>query len=343
MSECRECRERRERKPTIAVLIGRSNYPRMLSPDAWDRMRRFADVIEHPGEQPAGHADLLALLPAADACLTSWGVAPLDAEVLAAATRLRMMAHMGGSVKRFVSQAVWERGMRVTSAGPALAEDVAVTTVGLMIVGMKRLWPLAQSVRAGGWRESRHWPSRELRHKAVGIVGASQVGRHLIRLLKPFEPDVLLYDPFVKTADAAALGVQKVELDELLQRVNILTLHAPSKPDTFRLIDAHRLALLKDDALIINTARGDLIDERALIAELSKGRFFAFLDVTDPEPPAIDSPLRHLENVVVLPHLAGCIEDCTHMGDMAVEELRRFCAGEPAMYEIRPEMLSRIA
>lgn len=334
--------ERSEHKPTIAVLIGRSNYQRMLSPDAWDRMRRFADVIEHLGEQPAGHADLLTLLPAADACLTSWGVAPLDAEILAVATRLHMMAHMGGSVKRFVSQAVWERGVRITSAGPALAEDVAVTSVGLMIVGMKRLWPLAQHVRAGGWRESRYWPSRELRHKAVGIVGASHVGRHLIHLLKPFEPDVFLYDPFVKTADAAVLGVQKVELDELLQRVDILTLHAPSKPDTFHLIDAHRLALLKDDALIINTARGDLIDEQALIAELSKGRFFAFLDVTDPEPPAIDSPLRHLENVVVLPHLAGCIEDCTHMGDMAVEELRRFCAGEPAMYEIRPEMLSRI-
>jgi phosphoglycerate dehydrogenase-like enzyme len=109
------------------------------------------------------------------------------------------------------------------------------------------------------------------------------------------------------------------------------------------MLNAERLKLMKDDALIINTARGDLIDEAALIAELSRGRFFAFLDVTDPEPPALDSPLRRLDNVVVVPHLAGCIEDCSKMGEMAVEELRRFFAGEPPIYQITPEMFARIS
>jgi phosphoglycerate dehydrogenase-like enzyme len=100
---------------------------------------------------------------------------------------------------------------------------------------------------------------------------------------------------------------------------------------------------MKDDALLINTARGSLIDEAALVAELSQGRFFAFLDVTDPEPPAADSPLRHLDNVVVTPHLAGCIEDCGRLGEMAVEELRRHFAGEPPLYEVTAGMLARIA
>jgi phosphoglycerate dehydrogenase-like enzyme len=100
---------------------------------------------------------------------------------------------------------------------------------------------------------------------------------------------------------------------------------------------------MKDDALLINTARGTLIDQPALETELRKGRFFAFLDVTDPEPPAADSPLRTLENVVVMPHLAGCIEDCSKMSEMAAEELRRFFAGEPPLYQITPEMFSRIA
>src|SRR4029453_12539980 len=125
--------EGRAAKPRVAVLIGRNHYRRMLSPAAWDRLRECADVIEHMGDEPATRTDLLALLPRADACLTSWGVAPLCAEVMAAAPRLRMMAHMGGSVKRFVSEAVWARGMRVTSAGPALAEDVAATTLCLII------------------------------------------------------------------------------------------------------------------------------------------------------------------------------------------------------------------
>ena len=83
-----------------------------------------------------------------------------------------------------------------------------------------------------------------------------------------------------------------------------------------------------------------MFDEPALVVELSRGRFFAFLDVTDPEPPAADSPLRRLPNVVVTPHLAGCIENCTRMGEMAVEELRRFFAGEPPIYEVTPERLA---
>lgn len=330
-------------RPTVAVLIGRNHYRRMLSQTAWNKLHRLANVIEHSGAEPATKADLLTLLPPADACLTSWGVAQLDAEVIAAAPRLKMMAHMGGSVQRFVSQALWARKVRVTTAAPVLVEDVAITTLGLMIVGMKRIWPLGQHVREGGWRESPYWPARELRHKQVGLVGASNVGRHLIRLLEPFQVQILLYDPFVTPEAAAELGAQKVELPELLQRADILTLHAPAKPETDQLINAAGLARLKDDALIINTARGSLIDEPALITELRKGRFFAFLDVTDPEPPAIDSPLRRLENVVVLPHLAGCIEDCTHMGEVAVEEIRRFFAGEPPLHQILPEMLDRVS
>jgi phosphoglycerate dehydrogenase-like enzyme len=253
------------------------------------------------------------------------------------------MAHMGSSVTRFVSDSLWQRGVRVTTAAPALARDVAVTTLGLMLVGLKRIWPLGQHVRAGGWRESPYWPSRELYGKTVGIIGASHVGRHLIELLRPFDVRVLLYDPYVSPEDAALLGVSKAGLDDLLRQSDVVSLHAPAKPETYHLLDAGRLALMKDDALIINTARGTLIDEEALIAELSWGRFFAFLDVTDPEPPAAGSPLRRLDNVVVTPHLAGCIEDCGRMGEMAVEELRRHFAGEPPLYEVTAEMLSRIA
>ena len=238
---------------------------------------------------------------------------------------------------------MYKRQIHVTSAGPALARDVAETTLGLMIVGLKRIWPLGQHVREGGWRESAHWPSRELHGKTVGIVGASNVGRHVIELLRPFGAQVLLYDPYVSDARAAQLGAAKVEMDELARRADIVSLHAPAKAETYHLLNGGRLALMKDDALLINTARGTLIDEAALVKELSRGRFFAFLDVTDPEPPAADSPLRQLDNVVITPHLAGCIEDCSRMGEMAVEELRRFFAGEPPLYEVTLDLLTRVA
>ena len=330
-------------KPTVAVTIGQNHYQRMMSRAAWEALADFATVIHHTGPEPATKADLLALLPAADACITGWGVARLDADVIAAAPRLRAMAHMGSSVKRFVSEALWQRGIHVTSTAPVLARTVAETTLGLMIVGMKRIWPLGQHVRSGGWRESNYWPSRELHGKTVGIVGASHVGRHVVRLLRPFGVRILLYDPYVSETEAEELGAALVGLDDLVRRSDIVSLHAPAKEDTYHMLDARRLALMRDDALLINTARGALIDEAALIAELSKGRFFAFLDVTDPEPPAADSPLRRLDNVVVTPHLAGCIEDCSPLGEMAVEELRRFFAGEPPLYQVTPDMLHRIA
>ncbi len=334
------------RRPVVAVAIGRSNYPRMFSDAAWAALESFAQVRHHPGEQPADHDDLLGLLADADAVITSWGVARLDADVMAAAPRLRAMAHMGSSVKRFVSDAFWERDPHLTSAGVTLARDVAETTLGLMIVGMKRIWPLGRHVAEGGWRDSPvwdRWEARELLRKQVGIVGASNVGRHVIRLLDPFEVDIMVADPFLSDSDAADLGVEKVELPELLERCDVLSLHAPANPATHHMIDATGLALMKDDALIVNTARGDLFDEEALIAELSKGRFFAFLDVTEVEPPPVDSPLRQLDNVVVTPHIAGCIENCNRMGELAVEELRRYFAGEPAVYRITREMFDRIA
>jgi phosphoglycerate dehydrogenase-like enzyme len=315
----------------------------MFDDAAWEVLDRFAAVIHHPGGEAADKDGLLALLPQADAVITSWGTAPLDEDVIAAAPRLRAMAHMGGSVKRFVSPALWTRGIQVTSAAPALARDVAETAVGLMLVGAKRIWPLSAHLRDGGWRESAAWPSRELHASVVGLVGAGHVGRHVIRLLKPFDADILLADPFVTAEDARELGVELTDLDELVRRADIVSLHAAANPQTYHLLDGSRLAMLKNDAVLINTARGTLIDEAALIVELQKGRLFAFLDVMDPEPPMLDNPLRSLPNVVLTPHLAGCIDDCSRMGAMAVEELRRFFGAEPPINPVAPDMFDRIS
>jgi phosphoglycerate dehydrogenase-like enzyme len=331
-------------RPVVAITIGRDHYARMFNDAAWRGLDTFADVIHHPGPAPADKSALLALLPAADACITSWDVAALDADIVAAAPRLRAMAHMGGSVARFVSPAVWARGIQVTSTASALARDVAETTVGLMIVGAKHIWPLNQLVHEGGWRTGPAWPARELHSSVVGLIGAGNVGRHVIELLRPFRTrQILLYDPYVSDEEAVQMGVTKTDLPELVRRASIISLHAPAKADTWHMVDHALLAAMQDNTVIINTARGALIDETALIDELAKGRLFAFLDVTDPEPPLPDSRLRQLPNVVVTPHLAGCIHDCSHMGELAVEELRRFFAGEPPLFPVTPDQFGRIA
>ena len=333
-------------RPVVAVAIGRSHYRRMFSARALADLEAAAEVVHHEGGEPAAKADLLELLGDADACVTSWGVAPLDAEVVAAAPRLGHLAHMGGSVKRFVSAAVWERGIRVTSASVTLARDVAETTLGLMIVGRKRIWPLGQHVRDGGWRDSPtwdRWGARELARSTVGLIGAGSVGRHVIGLLAGFEADILVYDPYLTDTEASRLGVRKAGLHDLAERSDVVSIHCPHNEATHRMIDAGVLGRLKDGAVLINTARGGVIDEAALIEELQTDRIFAFLDVTDPEPPAPDSPLRRLDNAVVTPHIAGCIENCHRMGELAAEEVRRYLAGEPAVNEVTPDMLDRIA
>lgn len=333
-------------RPVVAITIGQAHYRRMFSAAALEDLAAAADVVHHPGDEPASQQELLSVLASADACITGWGVAQLDADVVAAAPRLGHMAHMGGSVKRFVSDAVWARGIRVTSAAITLARDVAETTLGLMIVGRKRIWPLGHHVRDGGWRDSSawdQWDARELHRSTVGLVGAGNVGRHVIDLLSPFSVTVLVADPYLSDEEAESLGVERVVLAELMERSDVVSIHAPDTAQTRHMVGADELRRLGDGAVLINTARGGIIDEAALIDELSTGRIFAFLDVTDPEPPAPDSPLRHLENVVVTPHIAGCIDNCHRMGELAVEEVRRYLAGEPAVNEIRPDMFDRIA
>ena len=332
--------------PVVAITIGRSHYRRMFSDAALADLAGAAHIVHHTGDEPASKQDLLGVLAQADACITSWGVAPLDAEVLAAAPRLGHLAHMGGSVKRFVSEAVWERGIRITSASVALARDVAETTLGLMIVGRKRIWPLGNHVRDGGWRDSpawNRWDARELSRSTVGLIGVGNVGRHVIELLAGFETTILAADPYLGDDEAQRLGVERVELAELMDRCDVVSIHAPANDETTHMIGADLLGRLGDGAVLINTARGSIIHEAALVDELATGRIFAFLDVTDPEPPASDSPLRSLENVVVTPHIAGCIENCHRMGEMAVEEVRRYLGGQPAINEVSSDMLDRIA
>ena len=330
-------------KPVIAITIGKKYYSRMISDESIRILESFADVRHTGTEDPADINEMKRLLDGADACITSWEVAPLDAEIMAEADNLEAVVHMGGSVKRLVSDALFKKGVKVFGASPVLAETVAETALGFMIIGMKKGWEIAAVVKDGGWRDCACWPPRELRGKTVGIIGASQVGRHVIKLLKLFNVNILVYDPFLSKEDAALMNVKRVSMIELATESDVISLHAPVNENTKQMLNSDIFKVMKDDALIVNTARGALIDEPALIKELSAGRFYAVLDVSDPEPPAEDSPLRKLSNVTLFPHFAGCIEDCSDMSLRAAEELKRFFSGEAALYEITREMFDRIS
>ena len=330
-------------RPLVVVLTDTNMAQRVMSQQAWGKLASFAEVRRNPSHHPLAGTELAELLSGADGCMTAWGSRPMDAAAMSQAPQLRIIAHSAGSVKPIVTDTVWERGIVVTSAAPAIAVDVAETTLALMIVSIKRVFQLNRDTHAGYWRNGPGSQSQEMNGKFVGLIGAGHVGRRVIELLKMFEVRILVYDPYITEQQAQAMGVTKVSLEELLTQSDIISLHAPATAEAKHLLNAGNLKLIKEGAVFINTARGHCIDEKALINELETGRFFACIDVTDPEPPAADNRLRQLDNVVLTPHIAGCITNCTRLGELAAEELRRFFANESPLYPVTCEMLNRVA
>ena len=179
----------------------------------------------------------------------------------------------------------------------------------------------------------------------IGVIGGGWAGKHYIKLLRNFYVDVLLYDPFISAEAAKALGAEKVELETLLKEADIVSIHAPSIPSTYHMINADSLKLMKKDAVLINTARGTIIDEAALYEHMKNGGLkYACIDVFDPEPPAKDNPLLTLDNVIVTPHLAGLARNgLKRIGTFVCEELTHFLNGETVRGEVTREMLARMA
>jgi len=292
---------------------------------------------------PRAHA----LLPDTEIVIGHWRCPPLDAAMLEQAPRLRLFAYAAGTVKDIVTDAVFDRKIRVTSGAKANAEPVAeFTLAAILFAGKDALWrrdrlrdPALAGVRQHSDVMVGNWD------KKIGIVGASMVGRRVIQLLHPFPHlEVLVYDPFLSEAEAAQIGVTKVELDELCASVDVLSIHAPALPETEHMIGAAQLAALRTGATIINTARGSLIDQDALVAELEAGRLHAVLDVTDPEPLPDEHPLLTLPTAFVTPHLAGSEgTELARMTDHVVKEIRRWIAGDPGNNEVHREHLSRLA
>lgn len=313
-------------------------------------MAHIAEVADVLDPEPIGSWDdprAQGLLPETEVIIGHWRCPRLDAAMLDRAPKLGLFAYAAGTVKDIVTDAVFDRGIRVTSGAKANAEPVAeFTLAAILFAGKDVLWrrdrmrdPELAGVRQHSEVQPGNW------NKTIGIVGASMVGRRVIQLLHPFpQLEILLYDPFVTDAQAAQLGVTKVELDELCAAADVVSIHAPELPETRHMIGAAQLALLRTGATVINIARGSLIDQDALVSELAKGRLYAVLDVTDPEPLPDDHILLRLPTAFLTPHLAGSEgTELARMTEHVVREIRRWSTGDPGNNEVHREHLHRLA
>ncbi|MFS8097776.1 hydroxyacid dehydrogenase [Lentzea alba] len=278
-------------------------------------------------------------LPDVDLLVTGWGCPPITASVLDRLPRLKAIVHTAGSVRGFVTDACWDRGIVVSSAASANALPVAEYTLAMILLSGKRVLERARSYKAAKSIDYYDIPATVGNFGAtVGILSASMIGRRVIELLRPYDFHVLVHDPFVTEVD----GAESVSLPELFRRSDVVSVHTPLLPETRGLVSRELLGLLRDDAVLINTARGAVVDQDALVGEV--GRIRAVLDVTDPEVLPADHPLWSSENVLITPHLAGSQgNEWGRLGRHAVEEVRRWVNGEPFLTPVPAEKREQIA
>jgi phosphoglycerate dehydrogenase-like enzyme len=307
-----------------------------------DRLRALAELGDPVWAHDLDDPRVSRRLGEVDVLITSWGCPQLTQQRLARAPRLRAVFHCAGTVREIVSDEVWRRGILVTNAADDNAIPVAEFTFAAVVFAGKKAPFLAQDARIhrADWSYVGRRGELSNRDRVVGVVGFSRIGRRVIERLRTLDVDVLVSDPYATPEDVAMSGGRLVEMDELLRTSDILTLHVPALPETRGLIGAAELALLRDGATVINTARGAVLDTAALERECSSGRLDAILDVTDPDPLPADSVLYDLPNVMITPHIAGSLgAETRRMSESALDELERFLGGRGPRSAVTPEDL----
>lgn len=325
----------------IGVIIPTGLTDQLFSAADRRRLESLGQVRWWEGTRPPTPEQAARHLAECVVGVGSWGTPhPGSPGLLPACPRLRLWEHAAGTVKQMFGDHLGDRDLVIASAKGAIAQCVAELVVGELIVGLRHGRANAEANRAGS--SAKPAGLRVLGESTVGVVGASEVGRRVMALLRPFGCRVLCVDPFADASTITALGARLVDdVRTLCAEVDAITLHTPLLPSTTGLLGARELATLRDGALVINTSRGECIEERALVAELSAGRLRAWLDVTAPEPAGADSPLRRLPNVALTSHIAG--PACTLIGRRVVDDVAAFLSGGRPQCVVTADMLERIA
>ena len=300
-----------------------------------------AQEVYGPSERSAAArlASITDEIADAEVILASWGCPVMDAGFLDSAPQLRVVLYAAGSVRAFVTDDLWRRGVRVSSAYALNALSVAEYSLAAILFSLKH-----------GWRLMRE-PGGSLSQipgvygATVGLVSLGTVGRLVRKRLKSHQVHVVAYDPTLSVEEARRLGVRAVDLEELFRISDVVSLHAPLLRETRGMVTASHIESMRPGATLVNTARGALVREEDLVSVLKRrSDLQAVLDVTDPEPPPVGSALLRLPNVVHTPHIAGAIgPERRRLGRGMVEELRRYVRDEPLRWELKREQVEFMA
>lgn len=283
------------------VLVTATDYARNCAAAKAFLESEHFEVVENPHGRPMTRAELLAAVP--DVAAVVAGIDDWTDEILAHAPCLKIIARFGVGVDNIDLAAAKRRGIAVTNARGANADAVAELAIGGILALLRNIVPLDRSTRAGGWDR---FVGHTLHGRTLGLVGFGAIAKYLAKLAGAFGARLLAFDTRPDEPAARALGVRFTDLETLLRESDVVSLHVPATAETRRLIGAPALALMKPTAILVNTARGAVVDEPALFDALASGQIAgAFLDVHASEPTTAADPLYSLPNVLVTPHTAA--------------------------------------
>lgn len=278
----------------------------------------------------------------ADVIVCGWGTVTFTKELVQKLPKLKIIAYTAGSMSSVVESDTFEGGVVALTGNYIFAKSVAEGCIAYILCALREIEKYMNIVRSGGWIDDLFY-NRGLLGKKVGLVGFGEIAKQLVEMLKPFDVEVLVNSGHLTKEEALKYGVKIATREEIFSECDIVSIHLALSEKTRGSIDRRLLSMLKPDSLLVNTARGGVIDQEAMTEMLSEKRFWAALDVFCPEPPAADSPLRTLENTVVLPHMGGpTIDQREHIVMSFAKDLEAYKNGRPMKNIFNPEDLSHM-
>ena len=325
-------------------ILHKTAYDKIYGEKELSQISRYVDIYA-PVQTPESIMKNPALLNDAEVIFSGWGMPKMDGEFLDSAPNLRVVFYGSGTVKYFITDEVWDRNIKITSAFAANAIPVAEFALGQIILSLKSVWHHSRDIRQQRTFERSRCLGPGMYGSTVGLISLGMIAQHLCSLLKPFNVKVLAYDPYIDRQTAGRLNVEMCSLDDVFRLSDVVSLHAPLSDQTIGMIQGRHLSMMKPYATFINTARGAIVREDELTEVLAKRPdLTALLDVTDPEPPHETSALYDLENVILTPHIAGSMgNECMRMGEYMLQELMLYLSHKPLKWEIRKHEIGIMA
>jgi phosphoglycerate dehydrogenase-like enzyme len=327
------------RKPLVFVALPDPLYGRFFGPELESRLRTLADVARNSTGRDLTEQEMADSVRDVDGAIFGWEGGGLTKANIDQARNLKIIGQVGGTVKHIDTDAALAKGIVIVNSAPAMSTSVAEFTLALVLDCLHHIVPCDRLMK--NRREEERLPlGRQLTAKRVGLIGFGLIGRKLAALLQPFAVDLVVYDPHVSPEVVCSSGARVATLEQVLGTCDVVSVHAGLTPETRHLLDRQRLALLRPGAVLVNTARGDIIDQEALVDNLKEGKLTAALDVFSEEPLPSSHDLRDLDNVILTPHRASDTEEAfSLLGSLVVQDFERFFSGATPLNVLTRERL----